>query len=61
MLSFNIQLAARDVNEHLDTRNLDVEAIRERIELRPDVLFIHKDDAFLIRFLRARKYDKVSI
>ena len=50
--------AQKDLNEHLDTRNLDVEAMRERIELRPDILFTRKDDEFLIRFLRSRKYDK---
>lgn len=50
--------AFQELNENLDTRSLDVEALRDRIKLRPDVLINRDDDEFLIRFLRCRKFDK---
>lgn len=50
--------AQKELNEHTDTFMLDVEALRERMRLRPDILFSRNDNEFLIRFLRARKYDK---
>ena len=52
------EVVQREVNEHMDTRSLDVQALREKILVRPDILFTRTDDEFLIRFLRARKYDK---
>ena len=52
------EAAQREVNEHMDTRTLDVQALRQKIQVRPDILFARTDDEFLIRFLRARKYDK---
>lgn len=50
--------AQLEVNEQIDTRLLDVEALRDRLKLRPDILLTRDDDEFLIRFLRSRKYDK---
>ena len=50
--------AQREVNEHMDTRSLDIQALRQKILIRPDILFARTDDEFLVRFLRARKYDK---
>ena len=50
--------AQREVNEHMDTRSLDIQALRQKILVRPDILFARTDDEFLVRFLRARKYDK---
>ena len=50
--------AQKELNEQLDTRSLDVQVLREKIKLRPDILFTRTDDEFLIRFLRSRKYDK---
>ena len=57
-VELNLDEARRELNEQIDTRSLDVEALRQRIKLRPDILFTRDDDEFLIRFLRARKYDK---
>lgn len=50
--------AQKEINEQMDTRSLDVQVLREKIKLRPDILFTRTDDEFLIRFLRSRKYDK---
>lgn len=50
--------AQKELNEQTDTFMLDVEALKERMRLRPDILFSRNDNQFLIRFLRARKYDK---
>ena len=47
-----------ELNERLESRRFDIEALRERMEARPDVYFDRKDDEFLLRFLRARKFDK---
>lgn len=52
------QIALNELNENIDTRSLDIEALRDRIKLRPDVLINRDDDEFLMRFLRARKYNK---
>lgn len=52
------KLALKELNENIDTRSLDIEAIRDRIKLRPDILINRDDDEFLVRFLRARKYNK---
>ena len=50
--------AQKELNEQTDTFMLDVEALKERMRLRPDILFSRNDNQFLVRFLRARKYDK---
>lgn len=50
--------AQKELNEQTDAFMLDVEALKERMRLRPDILFSRNDNQFLIRFLRARKYDK---
>ena len=50
--------ALNELNENIDTRSLDIEALRDKIQLRPDILINRDDDEFLVRFLRARKYNK---
>ncbi|XP_002160878.1 clavesin-1 [Hydra vulgaris] len=57
-MDVDFEKALNELNERTDTRCLDVEAIRDRIKLRPDILFTRVDDEFIIRFLRSRKYDK---
>lgn len=57
-LTVTLSDAYKEINENLESRLLDVEALRERIKLRPDVLISRDDDDFLIRFLRSRKYNK---
>ena len=52
------KIAQKELNETIDTRSLDIEALRDKIKLRPDILINRDDDEFLIRFLRARKYNK---
>ncbi|XP_065063018.1 clavesin-2-like [Rhopilema esculentum] len=50
--------ARQELNERIDTRSFDIEALRDRMSERPDVYFERKDDEFLLQFLRARKFDK---
>ena len=57
-MEVDFEKALEELNERTDTRCLDVDAVRDRIKLRPDILFTRNDDEFIIRFLRSRKYDK---
>ncbi|XP_077989779.1 alpha-tocopherol transfer protein-like [Glandiceps talaboti] len=47
--------AARELNEHPETRATCIDSLRERTKSRPDIKFC-TDDAFLLRFLRVRKF-----
>ncbi|XP_070568209.1 alpha-tocopherol transfer protein-like [Ptychodera flava] len=56
-LSNELQKKAEDeLNERSDTRQQHINALREKTKTRPDIKF-RTDDAFLLRFLRARKFD----
>ncbi|XP_078665386.1 alpha-tocopherol transfer protein-like [Branchiostoma floridae x Branchiostoma belcheri] len=51
-----LKKAREELNEDPDTRLAMVEALRERIQQRPD-LCVQDDDHILLRFLRARYFD----
>lgn len=51
-----IKQAEEELNEKPQWRSRDVQALRDMLEKKPE-LKIRKDDAFLLRFLRAKKFD----
>ncbi|KAH3752753.1 clavesin-2-like [Dreissena polymorpha] len=52
-----ISKAESELNERPGQTAEAIEAVREQIETRPDIKFLRTDDAFILRFLRARKFD----
>ncbi|XP_070533543.1 alpha-tocopherol transfer protein-like [Ptychodera flava] len=56
-LSAELQQKAKlEVNEDPDTRQKKLDQLRHLFKSRPDILF-RNDDAFLLRFLRNKKFD----
>ena len=51
------QKAQCELNENPSTRDASIQAVRDLIVTRPDVRFSRTDDAFVLRFLRAKKFD----
>lgn len=51
-----IKKAEEELNEKPQWRSRDIQALRDMLEKKPE-LQIRKDDAFLLRFLRAKKFD----
>jgi hypothetical protein len=49
--------ARRELNEYVETKAVAIEAVKEQIMTRPDISFLRTDDAFILRFLRARKFN----
>ncbi|XP_013878069.1 clavesin-1 [Austrofundulus limnaeus] len=49
-----------ELNENPDTLHQDVQQVRDMIVTRPDIGFLRTDDEFIVRFLRARKFDHVE-
>ncbi|XP_070534837.1 alpha-tocopherol transfer protein-like isoform X2 [Ptychodera flava] len=48
--------AEKELNEKAQWRQRDINALRDMLEKRPDIYF-RSDNAFLLRFLRAKKFD----
>ncbi|XP_029650679.1 alpha-tocopherol transfer protein-like [Octopus sinensis] len=51
-----IKKAEKELNEKPQWRERDIQALRDMVNKQQD-LFARTDDAFLLRFLRARKFD----
>ncbi|XP_077989662.1 clavesin-2-like [Glandiceps talaboti] len=49
--------AIKELNEIPENRENDIQAVRDMMITRPDIHFTRTDDAFILRFLRARKFD----
>ncbi|KAJ8322286.1 hypothetical protein KUTeg_000757 [Tegillarca granosa] len=52
-----VRKANTELNEIPERREECIIAVREQIVTRPDITFLRTDDAFILRFLRARKFD----
>ncbi|XP_064652168.1 clavesin-2-like [Lineus longissimus] len=52
-----LKKARTELNEIPERRREAIEAIKEQMVTRPDIDFLRTDDAFILRFLRARKFD----
>lgn len=50
--------AKLELNEDPDTRDAKIQLLRDRMVYRPDLPFKRTDNKFLLRFLRARKFDE---
>ncbi|XP_069777511.1 clavesin-1-like isoform X3 [Narcine bancroftii] len=46
-----------ELNENADALHQDIQQVRDMIITRPDIGFLRTDDAFILRFLRARKFN----
>ncbi|MGH0155746.1 UNVERIFIED_CONTAM: hypothetical protein FKN15_030143 [Acipenser sinensis] len=46
-----------ELKENPDTLHQDIQEVRDMIITRPDIGFLRTDDAFILRFLRARKFN----
>ncbi|XP_067145251.1 clavesin-2-like [Centruroides vittatus] len=49
--------AKHELNEDPDQRIAAVQAVRKLIPSQSEIAFLRSDDAFILRFLRARKFD----
>ncbi|XP_060594965.1 clavesin-2-like [Ruditapes philippinarum] len=49
--------ASVELNENPEYTAEAIDVVREQIDTRPDISFLRTDDAFVLRFLRARKFD----
>ncbi|XP_038655650.1 clavesin-2 isoform X2 [Scyliorhinus canicula] len=52
-----LEKAKLELNENPDTLHQDIQEVRDMIITRPDIGFLRTDDAFILRFLRARKFN----
>ncbi|XP_006154838.1 clavesin-1 [Tupaia chinensis] len=55
-----IEKARLELNENPDVLHQDIQQVRDMIITRPDVGFLRTDDAFILRFLRARKFHQAD-
>ncbi|KAG1677098.1 Clavesin-2 [Nymphon striatum] len=53
----SLNKAKNELNEVPDMRKSCIEAMRNLIPSRPDIKFLRSDESFILRFLRARKFD----
>ncbi|XP_077952523.1 clavesin-1-like [Gasterosteus aculeatus] len=52
--------ARLELNENPDTLHQDIQQVRDMIVTRPDIGFLRTDDDFILRFLRARKFEQAE-
>ncbi|KAK0139350.1 Clavesin-1 [Merluccius polli] len=52
--------ARLELNENPDSLHQDIQQVRDMIVTRPDIGFLRTDDDFILRFLRARKFDQAE-
>ncbi|KAJ8277667.1 hypothetical protein GJAV_G00078330 [Gymnothorax javanicus] len=52
--------ARLELNENPDTLHQDIQQVRDMIITRPDIGFLRTDDLFILRFLRARKFNQIE-
>ncbi|XP_078137287.1 clavesin-1-like [Sander vitreus] len=52
--------ARLELNENPDTLHQDIQQVRDMIVTRPDIGFLRTDDDFILRFLRARKFNQME-
>ncbi|EHB16568.1 Retinaldehyde-binding protein 1-like protein 1 [Heterocephalus glaber] len=55
-----IEKARLELNENPDVLHQDIQQVRDMIITRPDIGFLRTDDAFILRFLRARKFHQAD-
>uniref|UniRef100_A0A674K3W1 Clavesin-1 n=1 Tax=Terrapene triunguis TaxID=2587831 RepID=A0A674K3W1_9SAUR len=55
-----IEKAHLELNENPDALHQDIQQVRDMIITRPDIGFLRTDDAFILRFLRARKFHQTD-
>ncbi|XP_077442545.1 clavesin-2 [Stigmatopora argus] len=52
-----LEKAKAELKENPDTLHQDIQEVRDMIITRPDIGFLRTDDGFILRFLRARKFN----
>ncbi|KAI1901421.1 hypothetical protein AGOR_G00034270 [Albula goreensis] len=55
-----IEKARLELNENPDTLHQDIQQVRDMVITRPDIGFLRTDDVFILRFLRARKFNQLE-
>ncbi|KAF7246296.1 Clavesin-1 [Varanus komodoensis] len=55
-----IEKARLELNENPDVLHQNIQQVRDMIITRPDIGFLRTDDAFILRFLRARKFHQTD-
>ncbi|KAM4606305.1 clavesin-1-like [Polymixia lowei] len=58
--SDSTEKARLELNENPDTLHQEIQQVRDMIVTRPDIGFLRTDDDFILRFLRARKFDQTE-
>ncbi|XP_062335684.1 clavesin-1-like [Osmerus eperlanus] len=56
----SLEKARLELNENPDTLHQDIQQVRDMIVTRPDIGFLRTDDDFILRFLRARKFNQAE-